>query len=305
MSTNREYGVKMRLLKILFLIVEQPYQYRKKDIAERFQIDSRTVKRTFEAFEQLGLVSDFDSNYRYGFIVNKTYKQLKELLLFTEDDQLLLKNAIDSIAHHSRRAELLKRKLNSLYDYHKLGHFYLRKPYLERMNRLQQGIEQKRQVLLRNYRSTNSNVITDRQVEPFHINPPEDVVQCFDVDKGELRFFRMSRIEKIELLDEPWAYEQRHHIQAADPFRIVNNQQLMVHIRMKVGAYNDLLERFPLTKAYIELYDDGEHYDFQCAVNKDFIGLSNFLMGNWAGVDILAPESLRRHMNAILTRAEF
>jgi len=305
MPKEKEYGIKMRLLKILFLIVEQPFRYKKKEIIARFQVNKSTIDRDFEVFKNLGLLLDIDEKYRYGFKTNQPYKQLHQLLHFTEEDQLLLGEAIDKISSYSRRGETLKKKLASLYDYHRLGHVYLRKPYMERMNLLQKGIDEKRQVILQNYRSTNSNVITDRRVEPFHINPPEDVVQCYDVDKQKLRFFRMSRIEKVVVLEDEWQKSTHHYIMATDPFRIVDNQQLMVHIRMKVGAYNDLLERFPLTKNHLEQCDESEWHDFQCPVNHKFIGLSNFLLGNWKGVEIIEPESLREYMNGEVEKVRF
>lgn len=305
MFKEKEFGPKARILKMLFMLLDQPFHYKKKELAERFQMSDSQLDRDIELFRNMDLILEYDEKYRYGFKTNKPYKQLNQLLHFTEEDQLLLGAAIDKVSGHSTRGEMLKKKLASLYDYHRLGHVYLRKPYLNRMNLLEKSIKEKRQVILKNYRSTNSNVITDRRVEPFHINPPEDVVQCYDVDKRKLRFFRMSRIEKVLFLDKKWQCEGHHHVMATDPFRIVDNHQIMVHIRMQVGAYNDLLERFPLTKTYLEQCDKPEWYDFQCKVNHGFIGLSNFLMGNWDSVDIMEPEGLRDFMNAQVERVRF
>ncbi|MCB0639257.1 MAG: WYL domain-containing protein [Lewinella sp.] len=305
MPTEHEFGHKTRILKLLFLLIDQPFRYKKKELAERFQVHQTTIERDFEDFRNLGLLPDCDRQYRYGFRQNDPFKQLKDLLHFTEEDQFLLGQAIDKIAPHTKRAEVLKRKLASLYDYHRLGHVYLRKPYLTRMDRLQQAIREKRQVILYGYRSTNSNVVGDRRVEPFHLNPPEDVVQAYDLDKRKLRFFRMSRIEKVGLTEAGWAFEKYHQVMPADPFRIVDNDQVPVHIRLQIGAYNDLVERFPLTLSYLQKSEEDEWFDFACRVNHRFIGLSSFLLGNWESVEILDPEHLREHMRALVGRMRF
>lgn len=305
MSNEHEFGHKTRILQLLFLLIDQPFRYRKRELAERLQVHPTTIERDLDDFRNLGLLPEWDPQYRYGFKQNRPYKQLKELLHFTEEDQLLLSQAIDRIAPHTKRAEMLKRKLASLYDYHRLGHVYLRKPYLTRMDRLQQAIQEKRQVILYQYRSTNSNVVADRRVEPFHINPPEDVVQAYDVDKRKLRFFRISRIEKVGLTEQEWEYEKYHQVMPADPFRIVDNEQVPVHIRLQIGAYNDLVERFPLTLSYLQKSEEDEWYDFACRVNHRFIGLSSFLLGNWESVEILDPEHLCEHMRALVERMRF
>lgn len=305
MRISDEHGHKTRILKFLFLLMEQPYRYTKKGLCERLGIGSSTFDRDIEDFKNVGLLPRFDGKYRYGFTANKPYKQLKDLLHFTEEDQQLLVEAIVKIDGYSTRAETLKRKLASLYDYHRLGHVYLRKPYLERLDALQMAIAEKRQVVLKNYRSTNSHLTSDRQVEPFHLNPPEDVVQCWDVDKQMLRFFRMSRFDRVVVTDTPWQSEGKHRIQPADPFRIVDDEQVQVGIRLKVGAYNDLLERYPLTKGYIEQSNDPLWYVFQCDVNHQFIGLTNFLLGNWDSVIVEYPERLREHLEATVRGMRF
>lgn len=85
---------------------------------------------------------------------------------------------------------------------------------------------------------------------------------------------------------------------ATDPFRIVSDEQAMVHLRLRVGGYNELVERFPLSKAYIQ--EDAEEegiYDFQCRVNRKFYGLTNFILGfHHQVVEVLEPEELKEHL---------
>lgn len=306
MARDTEYGTKLRMLRVMRALLDLPFGYTKRQLADQYGVDPDTIKNDFTAFENVGLVVRYDENYRYGFAENNPYKQLKDLLHFSEEDQLLLMQAIDQIAPHTKRGERLKRKLGSLYDYHRLGYSYLRKPYLSKVDALMEAKKEKRQVVLQDYRSSNSNVVSDRVVEPFHPSPPDDTLQAFDVEKQELRHFRISRITRIRFTENDWQYEARHVVLPTDPFRIVDPKQELVHLRLKVGAYNELIERFPLTKAYIQEASEDEVYDFQCMVNHQFLGLTNFILGfHHQLVEILEPESLIEHLRAEVKKMRF
>ena len=307
MTKEAEYGTKMRLLRIMQALLDRPYAYTKRQLADQYAVDPDTIKNDFSAFNNAGFLVRYDEKYRYAFVEDKPYKQLKDLLHFSEEDQLLLMQAIDHIAAHTTRGKKLKSKLGSLYDYHRLGYSYLRKPYLSKVDSLLQAKKEKRQVILQDYRSSNSNIVSDRLVEPFHPSPPDDTLQAFDVEKQELRHYRISRITRVRLQEEtPWQFEKRHVVLPTDPFRIVDPIQVLVHLRLKVGAYNELIERFPQTKAYIDEAAEDEIYDFQCMVNHKFLGLTNFILGfHHQLVEILEPESLLDHLRAEVAKMTF
>jgi predicted DNA-binding transcriptional regulator YafY len=293
-----EYGTKMRLLKVMMAILEQPYRYTKKQLAVIYGVDESVIKSDFNTYNATGFVLEYDEKYRYAFKEEKQMKQLKDLLHFSEEDQLILDQAIDLLGkNQTKKADQLKKKLASLYDFRRLGYTYLRKPYLVKLDLLEQSKKEKRVLILKEYRSTNSNIVKDRKVEAFHYNPSEDILHAFDLGKKELRHFKISRILQIQLTDESWQYEGHHQVIATDPFRIVDNNQVFVHLRMRVSAYNELIERFPLTEVYIEQDAEKDLYNFKCKVNSKFYGLSNFILCcHHHLVEIVEPESLYVHL---------
>lgn len=307
MAKENEYGTKHRLLRILFAIVNNPKGYTKRELADRYAKGvTETIKHDFEAFRNAGLRLKYDSNYRYYFEQENQYKQLKDLLHFSEEDQIILNQVIDQIDPHGKRGQRLKKKLASLYDFKRLGHAYLRKPYLTKVDLLLQAKEEEKQVILRDYRSSNSNRIADRFVEPFHISPPDDTIQAYDLEEKELRHFRISRVARVNITNDSWQYKGSHVIMRTDPFRIVNNDQVMVHLKLKVGAYNELVERFPLTKSYITESEEEEVYDFQCMVNRKFLGLTNFILGfHHQLVEVIHPELLLTHLRKTVAKMDF
>lgn len=306
MQKEDEYGTKVRLLRIMLALIERPYGYTKKQLATRYNKDASTITNDFIAFKNAGFVLDHDNRYRYAFQVDKPLKQLKDLLHFSEEDQSLLYEAIDQVAAHTKRGTNLKKKLAGLYDFKRLGHAYLRKPYLTKVDKLEQAKNEKLQVTLRDYSSSNSNTVSDRFVEPFHINPPFDTLQAYDAEKKKLLHFRISRINKVVITDNVWQYEGHHVIKLTDVFRIVDNDQKMVHLRFRVGAKNELEERFPLTKSFIEESDEEGVYDFQCLVNHKFLGLTNFILGYYHQlVEVVSPDILIEHLNNEVKNMKF
>ncbi len=305
---EHEYGTKARLLRVMRAIMEQPFRYTKKELAELYGVHEDTIKQDFEAFRTAGFDLEYDrGTYRYGFKVDKPFEELKSLFQLEEADLLRLLRAFDQLALGDPEFVRLRDRLASLLEYTQREHAYMRRPYLTKVKLLEQARTEKRQVLLVDYHSSNSNVVADRRVEPFFARAEDDILQAFDVDKQLLRHFRLSRIKRIRLLDAPWAYEEKHQILATDPFRIVGDQQVMVHLRLRVGAYNELVERFPASKAYVqEDAEDEGVFDFQCRVNHRFYGLTNFILGfHHQIVEVLEPEELKTHLQAEAQRMKF
>lgn len=306
MPREAEFGPRSRIVQLLRALLERPYFYTKQQLAGRYGVSKDTVSADFEILQNAGFVLDSDERFRYAFKVEKPLAQLKDLLHFSEEDQVMLHQAIDNLQVSTEQARNLKAKLASLYDFRRLGHAYLRKPHLTKVDLLLQAKAEKRQVFLIDYRSSNSNRIRTRQVEPFHISPAEDTLQAFDVEVHSLRHFRISRFTRVQLTDLPWQNEGFHNIVHIDPFRIVDNQQVTVHLRLGVGAYNELIERYPLTRSHIEETDDPNIFDFQCAVNHRFYGLSNFILGfHHQVIEVLEPEGLREHLREEVGKMRF
>ena len=292
-----EFTPRGRIVRIIIDLLDKQVGYTKKELMAKYDKSEDSILEDISTLRLAGFIIEADKKHRYAFKENKPYKQLKNLLHFSEDDKFLLERAIDQISPHTKSGDRLKRKLSALYDYHKLGHAYLRKPYLSKLDLLEKAQQEKKVVVLENYRSSNSNNISNRNVEPFYINPSDDSLHAFDINKKELRHFRISRFKRVITTEIDWQYEGYHHIKLTDPFRINDDLQVPVHIRFDVGAYNELIERFPKTELHIE--EDAEEgvYDLQCKVNHKFLGLTNFILGfHHQLVEIVEPEILREHI---------
>ncbi len=306
MSQEKEHGHKLRLLLVMRALVERPDHYTKKALAQKFGVHADTIANYFTDFANAGFELNKDRKHRYRFAEDSTYEALRDLLHFTDEDQNYLLEALQSFDRHSPRSERIQRKVSALYDFTQLGYENLRKPHLAKINLLLQARADRQRVTLGDYRSSNSSEIRDRLVEPFHVSAEEDVLHALDVEKKAIRHYRISRIGHIILLDDAWAFEGKHNIMPTDPFRMVDAHPVWVHLRLSVGAYNELLERFPLTRQYVRPAAEPDMFDFEARVNRKFYGLANFILGNYhLKVEVVSPDELKDHLREMVRQMDF
>ena len=98
------------------------------------------------------------------------------------------------------------------------------------------------------------------------------------------------------MTDTPWTFKGKHSIRATDPFFIVNDDQVLVHLRLQVAAYNELIEKFPNAKKDIEAAAEENVYDFQSMVNREFLGITHFILGYYNMIEVLSPDELIDHL---------
>lgn len=287
---------KERMVRLLLYILANPYRYTRKDLATYCQMSKDTIDDYFDSFKNIPeLRLDHDNHWRYALLPDQHFRELQYLQSFTEEEHGRIHRLINQYLSE-RDALYLSKKLGSLYDFQKLGIRALRRPALERIDQLEAAKRQKRIVILENYRSNSSNAIRNRIVEPFHIDVELDTLQAYDHDRKDSMHFRLSRAERVRLTQDAWQYESKHQYKYTDVFRIANNEQVYVHLRLNVFACNILREYYPKAEAYIQPSAELGFFDFECKVNVGYLGLSNFLMGYGHSVTIIAPDSLKVHI---------
>ncbi len=307
MNVFHDNSPKYRLLAILKDLLERPYHYTRKMLATKYNVDKDTIKKDFNELRDADFLVKPDEKHRYAIVPNKSLEYLEDVLFFTEAEKDLLIDALTKTNAADKRMEKIREKLETVYDVSKLGSSLFSKTFLNKANLLEQAKQQKKLVKLINYRSTNSSKVSNRMVEPFLVSTKEDILHAYDVENQVIRHYRISRIERVEVQTDIWQNETKHYVTATDPFRIVNDKQVRVHIRLKVGGYNELIERFPLTQAYLQPSADEEGvFEFECRVNERFFGLTNFLLGYHEHiVEIVEPESLMAHIRKHIAQINF
>lgn len=282
-----------RILDLLLLLLQQPYRYTRKQLDERYEVDEQTTRRMIQVMKSAGISVELDSLYRYAVLPQGLGKELTRLQPLTDEERSRIKRILPSAFAKTNEAEVISRKLESLYDFQRLGLRALRSPELAKIDDLEAGIRNQRCVVLEEYRSTNSNVVSDRHVEAFHLDTGNGIIHAFEPSTMGIRHFRLDRLRRVQQTTEAWQHIGSHLILHTDPFRITTSNTVRCHMRLNVRAYNDLIERFPAAQVYTSETAKAEVYDFDGMVNADFLGILPFCMGNWDGIEVLEPVELK------------
>lgn len=270
----------------LLLLLSGKRSYKCKELATRFDVSERQIYRYLDDIEESGFVID-RTNGTYILVRNKpNYKSLNELLHFSEEEAYILYRTLSKIEVAEPIAERLVKKLHTLYDFKAFEKIKETKG-IEKLNRLAEAIREKKQVILHQYRSSNRSEITDRKVEAFEFMSDYRAVWCFDDVDITNKQFKISRIERVEILNESWLHESSHKIQYTDAFRMSGLSPIAtIEAILSLKAYNLLKEEFPLSENFIVKQD--ENYLLKIPV-ADFHGIGRFVLGLPGEIEVLSP----------------
>lgn len=291
-----------RMLQIL-LYLSGNYGHSRKEIAERFGINERTVYRYLSTFKEAGLVlEEKDGFYR----VNKEEgegKTIADLLHFSEEEAWILSKAIHSVEDNNIMKQNLVKKLYALYDFDRVAESIIKKEQSENVHEIINAIKEKKQLLLRSYKSANSSVIRDRLVEPIKFTTNYISFWAFDPESGENKLFKTSRIGRAVIYNKDWQHENFHDPGNMDVFRVSGTEELPVTLRLTLRACSLLCEEFPLAEKHITTIHENE-YIFETMVHG-FEGVGRFVLGLMDEIEVEETTDFKRFLNGKLMKRKF
>jgi proteasome accessory factor C len=288
-----------RLLKLLICLSSGRW-YRRGELMERLDITERSVYRYIAAMRGAGLIVDTGSE---GYRIQKVgprIKEISDLLHFSEEEAMILKEAISAVDDNNELKANLVRKLYALYNFDRVAETVIHPDRVPVIHNLIIAIREKRQVVIRDYHSSHGNLIRDRLAEPFDLTENYSCVWAFDPETRKNKVFRTSRIRAVDLTDNYWQYTELHEIEPCDVFRVYGRQKLPVKLRLSLTAYNLMIEEFPMSLQYIRKVNDQEYLFDGWVTTWD--GIGRFVMGLCGEVDVISPKSFKMFLIEKATR---
>lgn len=281
-----------KLLRFLILLAGKRW-YSLTELMDTIESSGRTVYRYLETFETAGFILEKNKgSYRLQRNSPST-RSLQNLMHFSEEEVLILYETLDFIEGTSPIKEQLIRKLNVIYD-HKALEQLQQSDDLTKVQILSDAIRNKKQVNLKSYRSSNSDKITDRKVEPFDYLPDYRSVWCYEYESKSCKQFKLARIDEIELINRDWENELLHKVHFIDAFRISSSKPIdNVQAKMSLKAYNLLLEEFPLSREYVK--EENGCYQLKIPV-AGYQGIGRFVMGLPGEIEVLGTKGFKEFL---------
>lgn len=273
-------------------------EYSVDDIAARLDMSRRTIYRYIDTFRDAGFVIKKSGQCIRLDKESPHFKDISQLVHFTEEEAVILRRAIESIDDTNTLKMNLKRKLYSVYDSKTLADTVVKGHNADNIHSLIEAIENRRQVVLRNYHSAHS--IRDRKVEPFGFTTNYVNVWCYDTEDGKCKIFKTARIDGVEILDAGWQHESEHEEGFIDIFRMIGSAR--IHVRLELGllSRNLLLEEYPLAEEYISQIAP-ERWLLETDV-ANLHGVGRFIAGLLDDIRIIEPHGLKTYLLDYINR---
>ena len=288
-----------RMLRLMKMLTANT-TYTVDQIAERLDMSRRTIYRYIDTFREAGFVIKKSGSHIRLDKESPHFKDISQLVHFTEEEAVILKRAIESIDDTNLLKQNLKRKLYSVYDNKILADTIVRGSNTANVHSLIEAIEQQRQVILKEYRSSHAGEVRDRLVEPFAFTTNYVQVWCFDTESKSCKLFKLSRIGAVEILDHEWQWTSEHRQGFIDIFRM--NGESRHHICLKLGilSRNLLIEEYPLAEQYLTAVDnDNWILDTEVA---SYAGVARFVIGLMDDIKILDTPELEQYISNFVAR---
>ena len=237
---------KLHLLLEMLLFLSSGLKYKMENIAERFDISSRTAYRYIDTFRNAGFVIPRPKDGYYYIDKNSPYfKEISELLHFSREEAVILQKAIHSINNENLLKQNLVNKLYALYDFDRVVNTIVKKEYSENIHQLIQAIRHKNQVILKEYSSANSNETRDRLVEPFDFTTNYIATWAWDINDRCCKTFKNTRIKSVQVLPNLWENESSHRKLPIDVFRLSSTRQIQVIFETLYSCLRTAERRIP------------------------------------------------------------
>lgn len=274
-----------RLLRIMQLLTDKSKRYTINQLSDILEISARSIYRYIDTFESVGFIVQRHDGFIWLARESKHFRTIADIVYFTEEEAYVLKRAVEALDPLNPAVNGIKSKLYSLYDYKKVANIVVNETISTNVNALLDSIAIEKQVILKDYRSSNSSIVTDRLVEPIQFGANMVDILCYEISSDSCKSFKVARIEKVIATEIDWKHKDRHQKVITDAFRFSSTSIFEIELKLSMIAANLLVEEYPLTSDKIEKISDSEYIykDKVCS----YEGVGQFVLGLCNEIEII------------------
>lgn len=278
-----------RLLRLMKLMTGN-VNYTVNDLAERLGTTYRSIYRYIETFKDAGFVVHKLEGGIYKLGKESPYfKDISQLVHFTDEEAHIVNRLIDGLDDTNMLKQNLRKKLSSVYNCTAVANCVVKGSNATNVTSLTEAITEHRQVVLKDYASSHTGIVSDRRVEPFAFTTNYVQVWCYELHSGMNKLFKTARIGSVELLNDAWEHAEEHNSGYVDVFRMTGFDTHRVRLELGMLARNLLVEEYPLAERDIMPLDGGRWLLDTKVCN--YLGIARFVLGLMDDVRIVdSPE---------------
>ena len=278
----------------LMLLLTQNQRYTIQDLMEKLEMSQRSIYRYLEFFKDFGFqVERKNGIYRLDKSSDYFHK-ITELIHFSDDEAQILKTVLEGIPQKTVAVKQLLHKLSRIYNLELNSDYGLDEKFSQNQKALYKAIQEKRQVLLKDYSSGHSQTVSDRLIEPFDVMSAGTEIRAYEISSSTNKTFKITRMGEVILQPDLWGHVLAHKKVYRDTFNFSGEDLFPVKLRLTRTAVNLLKEEFFLQADEL-VQEDTDHWIYTTQVCS-FVGVGRFVMGLLGDVEILESPALRDYI---------
>ena len=293
-----------RMLRLMMLLTANN-RYTVEELSSKLDTSIRTIYRYIDTFKEAGFLINKSGDHFRIDKRSKYFKDISQLVHFTEEEAYILNSAIESIDPTNTIKQNLKAKLASVYDFKMLAECVIKGENARNVNSIIEAIENKKQIVLQNYTSAHSKNVSDRLVEPLSFTTNYIQVWAYEVSSGKNKLFKLSRIGSVEVLENDWEFESEHKEGLMDLFRINSFEQIPIKLKLGLRASSLLVEEYPLAEKYLSPAPDYPSFSILETYVCGYEGVGRFVLGLLDDIEILEGDGLKDFLKKRMQLAKF
>ena len=278
------------------LMLNSNVDYTTPQLARNLSITKRSAYRYIRSLKETGFAIK-----KRGCNIHKMIKMpaeeidLSSLIHITPEEAHILHTLLMSLSGDSQVLINLEKKLTALFDATSITEIIGNRTAAESLMRLREAMDERTQVILKDYESGHTMTISDRLVEPYGFSTNYCDVYAYEVATGLNKTFKVSRIGYVMPLQTEWENAEHHEVIEPDCFRMNGKERIPVTLKMTLMAKNILVEEYPLASRDLT-YEDGSWW--LRTIVKDMAGVGRFVIGLADQINVVDTPELSKYINS-------
>ena len=282
-----------RILKFMLLLTSN-VDYTTPEIADRLDINVRSAYRYIRSFKDEGFPMEKRGCNVYKLMSMPVRKiRLDRLIHLSQEEAHILHTLLVSLSGESQVHINLEKKLTALFDATSVTEIIGNRITAESIMRLREAMDDRMQVILKDYESGHTMTVSDRLVEPYGFSTNYRDVYAYEVATGLNKTFKVSRIGYVMPLQAEWENAEHHEVIEPDCFRMNGKERIPVTLKMTLMAKNILIEEYPLASRDLT-FEDG--FWWLRTTVKDLAGVGRFVIGLADQIIVVESPELTSYM---------
>lgn len=278
------------------MVLSRGRYYNSKELAEELGIELRTIYRYIEDLKESEFFTFEQRGKRFRISpASLFWTSIVSNLYLTDKEAQVLGMFLDELDTQDDVMVGLRQKVRKIMSNHlEPVETDADVVLAENIANIQKAMDNHLLCLLRGYTSLHSDTKTDRLVEPFLFLGSKNDVRCYELASQMNKTFKVSRCERVELLDVEWQFEKKHKKMFTDIFHFSDEKQTRVRLILGTLAKTLLVEEFPQARKYLMPTSDGRWlFDAEYCSMK---GIGRFYLGLFEDIEIVDSPEFKEYL---------